>query len=199
MLQDNSLKNLKGIKNNNSMSRIPAINPDHATGQAQQLLHDVENQLGFTPNVVRTMANAPAVLQGYLEFTKALSKGQLSSKLREQIALAVAETNGCHYCLAAHSAIGKTVGLSDETIEDSRQAISPDSQTAAVLQFTRKLVIKRGLVSNADLAHLHGVGFDDGDIAEIIANVSLSLFTNYFTLVAETTLDFPVATELETS
>ncbi len=179
------------------MSRIPAINPDQATGQAQELLRGVENNLGFVPNIMRTMANSSAVLKGYLEFSNALSKGHLSSKLREQIALTVAEANGCHYCLAAHSAIGKTVGLSEEAIEDSRQALSPDSQTAAVLQFARKLVTERGMVSHADLAHLHGVGFGDGDIAEIIANVSLSLFTNYFNHVAQTKLDFPEVPELQ--
>ena len=179
------------------MSRLPAINPDRATGQAQQLLRGVESNLGFVPNILRTMANSPAVLEGYLEFSKALAKGRLSSKLREQIALTVAEANGCHYCLAAHSAIGKTVGLSEEAIEDSRQAMSPDSQTAAVLQFARKLVNERGMVSNTDLAHLHGVGFGDGDITEIIANVSLSLFTNYFNHVAETKLDFPKVSELQ--
>ncbi len=179
------------------MPRIPAINPDQATGQAQELLRGVENSLGFVPNIVRTMANSPAVLKGYLEFSKALSKGRLASKLREQIALTVAEVNGCHYCLAAHSAIGKTVGLSEEAIEDSRQAISPDSRTAAALQFARTLVSQRGLVSNTDLAHLHGVGFDDGEIAEIIATVSLSLFTNYFNHVAKTKLDFPEVRELQ--
>ncbi len=179
------------------MSRLPAINPDHATGHAQELLRGVENNLGFVPNVVRTMANSSAVLEGYLEFSKALAKGRLPSKLREQIALTVAEVNGCQYCLAAHAAIGKTVGLSEEAIEDSRQVISPDSQTAAVLQFARKLVIERGMVSTADLAHLHGVGFNDGDIAEIIANVSLSLFTNYFNHAVKTKLDFPEVSELQ--
>ena len=179
------------------MSRIPGINPDQASGQAQQLLRGVEINLGFVPNIVRTMANSPAVLEGYLEFSKALSKGHLPSKLREQIALTVAEANGCHYCLAAHAAIGKTVGLSEEAIQDSRQAISPDSQTAAVLQFVLKLVIERGLVSHADLAHLHNAGFNDGDIVEIIANVSLSLFTNYFNHVAETQLDFSEVSALQ--
>ena len=181
------------------MSRLPAINPDHATGHAQELFRGVENRLGFIPNVLRTMANAPVVLEGYLEFSKALSKGHLPSKLREQISLAVAEINACRYCLAAHSAIGKTIGLSEETIEDSRQAISPDSQTAAVLQFVRKLVIDRGMVSHADLAHLRGLGFGNGDIAEIIANVSLSLFTNYFNHVAETEVDFPEVSRLRAS
>ena len=71
------------------MSRIPAINPEQATGQAQRLLQGVKSKLGFAPNIMRTMANSPAALQGYLGFSNALSKGNLSPKFREQIALAV--------------------------------------------------------------------------------------------------------------
>ncbi len=179
------------------MTRLQAIHPETATGQAKHILDGVQGKLGFTPNIMRTMANSPAVLQGYLDFSRALSKGKLSPKLREQIALTVAEANGCNYCLAAHSAIGKTVGLSEETIQDSRQAQSPDRQIAAVLHFARKIVLERGRVKDSDLTPLRQAGFGDGDIAEIVANVSLTLFTNYFNHVAETEIDFPAVPELE--
>ena len=179
------------------MSRIPAINPDHATGQAQRLLHGVESKLGFAPNIMRTMANSPAVLQGYLEFSNALTKGNLSPKFREQIALAVSEVNDCQYCLTAHSAIGQSVGLSEEAIGDSRRGESPDPKEATALAFTRNVVVNRGWVSDEDVAKLRKVGFSQGDIVELIANISLTLFTNYFNHVAETEIDFPAVSELE--
>ncbi len=179
------------------MSRIPALNPDQATGQAQRLLHGVESKLGFTPNILRTMANSSAVLQGYLDFSNALSKGNLSSKFREQIALAVSEVNDCQYCLAAHSAIGRSVGLSEETIGDSRRGESPDPKEATVLAFTRNVVVNRGWVSDEDVGKLRKVGFSQGDIVELIANISLTLFTNYFNHVAETEVDFPAVSKLE--
>ncbi len=179
------------------MSRIPAINPEHATGQAAQLLQGVESKLGFAPNIMRTMANSPAVLQGYLDFSQALSKGNLSPKFREQIALAVSEVNACQYCLSAHSAIGRLVGLSEEAIEDSRKAESTDPKEATVLALTRKIVENRGWVSDEDLAKLRKLGFSQGDIVELIANISLTLFTNYFNHVAETEIDFPEVSKLE--
>ncbi len=55
------------------MSRLPAIDPERATGRAKQLLDDLQRQLGFAPNIMRTLANSPAVLQGYLDFSHALS------------------------------------------------------------------------------------------------------------------------------
>lgn len=179
------------------MSRIPAINPDQATGQAHKLLEGVQAKLGFAPNILRTMANSPAVLQGYLDFSNALSKGNLSAKFREQIALAVSEVNDCQYCLAAHSAIGRSVGLSEEAIGDSRRAESPDPKEATVLAFTRNVVESRGWVSDEEVAKLRKVGLSQGDIVELIANISLTLFTNYFNHVAETEIDFPEVSELE--
>jgi len=143
------------------------------------------------------MANSPAVLQGYLDFSQALSKGNLSAKLREQVALAVSEVNDCQYCLAAHSAIGRSVGLSEEAIGDSRRGESPDPKEATVLAFVRKIVENRGWVSDEDVAKLRKVGFSHGDVVELIANASLTVFTNYFNHVAETEVDFPTASNLE--
>ena len=178
------------------MPRLQAINPDTATGKAKDLLEGIQSKLGFTPNLARTMANSPAVLQGYLNFAAALGKGTLSPKLREQIALIVGETNDCHYCRAAHTAIAKTVGLSEEVILDSRRGESTDSKVAAALEFSRKLVADRGWVSDEDVRKVRRAGYSDGEIAEIVASVALNMFTNYFNHVAETEVDFPPVPEL---
>jgi uncharacterized peroxidase-related enzyme len=175
------------------MARINQINPDTATGKAKDLLDAVKTKLGLVPNMTRAMANAPSVLDGYLSLSGALAKGNLSAKTREQIALAVGEANSCDYCLAAHSAIGKMVGLTPDQILDSRRGASVDPKTDAVLLFARKLVKERGAVSDADLTSVRSAGLDDGAIAEVVANVALNIFTNYFNHVANTDIDFPRA------
>src|SRR4051794_20786463 len=101
------------------MSRLNQIAPESASGRARTLLEAVKNKLGLVPNMTRAMANSPAVLDGYLQFSGALGKGRLPAKLREQLSLAVAQANGCDYCLAAHSTIGKMVGLTAEQVRDS--------------------------------------------------------------------------------
>ncbi len=179
------------------MSRIHSIDPQSATGKAKELLEVVQSKLGLVPNMTRAMANSPAVLDGYLSLSGALSKGTLSAKSREQIALAVAQTNECDYCLAAHSAIGKMVGLSVDQIMDSRRGTSVDPKTDAVIQFARQVVDQRGLVSDANIAQVRAAGLDDGAIAEVVANVALNIFTNYFNHVAETEIDFPRAVALD--
>jgi uncharacterized peroxidase-related enzyme len=178
------------------MSRINQIAPEAATGKAQELLDAVKGKLGLVPNMTRAMANSPAVLEGYLQLSGALGKGKLSAKTREQLALAVGQANGCDYCLAAHSTIGKMVGLTTDQIRDSRLGTAVDSKTDALIRFARKVVEARGAVSDGDISAVREVGFDDGAIAEVVANVALSVFTNYFNSVAATDIDFPKVEEL---
>jgi AhpD family alkylhydroperoxidase len=118
------------------MSRIHQIAPEAATGKAKELLDAVNGKLGLVPNMTRAMVNSPAVLEGYLSLSGALGKGSLSAKNREQIALAVGQANHCDYCLAAHSAIGKMVGLTPDQILDSRRgtAVDPKSRCSDSLR-----------------------------------------------------------------
>jgi uncharacterized peroxidase-related enzyme len=175
------------------MSRIETVNPSQASGKTKELLDGVKSKLGMTPNLMRVMANSPAVLDAYLKFSGTLGSGDLPAKTREQIALTVGQANSCDYCLSAHSAIGKMVGLTADQILDSRRGTSAEPTTDAVLRFTHQLVEKRGLVSDADLEAVRSAGMNDGAIAEIVANVALNIFTNYFNHVAQTEIDFPRA------
>ena len=88
------------------------------------------------------------------------------------------------------------VGLSVDQILDSRRGTSVDPKTDAIIQFARQVVDQRGLVSDANIAQVRAAGLDDGAIAEIVANVALNIFTNYFNHVAETEIDFPRAEAL---
>ena len=173
------------------MTRIQPVNYEEATGKAKELLDGVKAKLGLTPNMMKTMAQSPAVLEAYLSFSGALSGGKLNAKLREQIALTSAEINNCGYCASAHTAIGKMVGLGGEAIQAARQGRASDPKTDAALKFARAIIVNRGEVSDADLQAVRAAGFGEGEVAEIVANVALNLFTNYFNEVARTEIDFP--------
>jgi uncharacterized peroxidase-related enzyme len=173
------------------MIRIQAINYEQSTGKAKELLDAVKAKLGMTPNMMKTMAQSPAVLEAYLNFSGALSSGKLSARLREQIALISAEVNGCGYCASAHTAIGKMVGLDEDAILAARKGTAADAKTDAALKFARAVIVNRGEVSDADLQAVKDAGFSDGEIGEIVANVALNIFTNYFNEIAKTDIDFP--------
>ena len=175
------------------MSRINQISPETANGKAKELLEAVKSKLGLVPNLTRALANAPAALDAYLQFSGSLGKGSLSAKNRERIALVVAQQNHCDYCLAAHSTIGKMVGLSADEVRDSRNGRSTDSKSEVLIQFAQKVLETKGRVSDSDLESMRAAGFDDGTLAEVVGNVALNIFTNYFNHVAQTDVDFPAA------
>ena len=179
------------------MSRISAVDPKQATGKAQELLSGVQTKIGMTPNLMRVMAHSPAVLDSYLQFSGALGHGELSVKNREQISLTVGQVNSCDYCLSAHTAIGKSVGLTAKQIRDARSGKAVDGKTNAILKFASQLVEKRGLVSDDDLAHVRDSGLNDAEVVEVVANTALNLFTNYLNHVAETEIDFPLAEKMD--
>ena len=179
------------------MARIEPINPKDATGKAKELLDGVQAKFGKAPNLFKTLAHSPAALEGYLQLHGALAGGVLSESFQEQIALCVSEINGCTYCLAAHTAIGKGVGLSEEEVIASRQGGSTDSKTQAGLEFARQIVSSKGWVSEEDYNAIIQAGYSSEEIIEIVALVAKNLFANYFNHIAGTAIDFPAAPSLK--
>lgn len=176
------------------MSRIPTPGTIEAAPAASQpLLHAVKKQLGSVPNLFRLVANSPAALEGYLGLAGALNKGALPAPTRERIALAIAELNGCSYCLSAHTYLGKNLArLDDAEITANRHGSSNDPKAAAAVHFAVAVAGARGHIAETDLRAVRAAGYDDAQIIEIVLHVALNTWTNYLNEVAATEIDFPV-------
>jgi uncharacterized peroxidase-related enzyme len=174
------------------MSRIviPALD---ATPEASKAILDVvQKELGVVPNLFRLIASSPAALMGFTSFQGALSK-TLDTKTRERIALAVAQVNGCDYCLSAHTYLGLNLAkISQEEIALNRKGGSGDAKANAAVQFAVKVAKERGHVGDADIAAVRKAGFTDAQMVEIVALIAENSFTNYLNEVAKTEIDFPV-------
>lgn len=173
------------------MSRINLVDPVSATGPSAELLGEIRSAFGVAPNMFRAVANSPAALASMWGSFGALGNGRLGAKLGEQIAVAVADRNDCHYCLAAHTALGRKAGATAEEMTAAQHGKSADPKTAAALAFAQKLVDARGQVSDADVRSLREAGYDDEDVVEIVAHVALNLFTNYINVALAVPVDFP--------
>jgi uncharacterized peroxidase-related enzyme len=175
------------------MARLKALSPEEALGKTKELFTAIEGKLGMVPNMMRTMGNSSVVLEGYLNLSGALSNGSLGAKTGELIALAVAESNSCDYCLSAHTYIGANlVHIDSETLQNARTGKASDAKTIAILGFARTLVSKSGLVTDNDVQNIKSAGLSDGEVGEIVAHVALNILTNYFNNTANTDNDFPV-------
>lgn len=175
------------------MSRIPtAPTIDAAPAASRPLLEAVKKQLGVVPNLFRMVATSPAALEGYLGMNGALAKGALPAATRERIALAVAEVNGCEYCLSAHTFLARGVAkLDDAEIARNRAGGSGDPKADAAVRFAVAIARLRGHVGVGDLEAVRAAGYGDAEVIEIVQHVALNTWTNYVNEVAGTEIDFP--------
>lgn len=173
------------------MNRVNLITATAASGVSKTLLGQIQSAFGTVPAMFQAVANSPVALQSMWGSFGALAGGKLSGKLKEQLAVAIADRNDCEYCLAAHTALGRKAGASAQEMSDAQAGRSADAQTAAALQFALKLVERRAQLGDADFAALRSAGFDDETIVEIVAHVALNLFTNYVNVALRVPVDFP--------
>lgn len=169
------------------MPRIQALPDERLPAASVPLIAAVKKKLGGAPNIVRTLAHSPAALGAYLGMSEALAGTGLSAAEREEVALAVAQANGCGYCLSAHTLMAKSAGISQE-----RQIAARQGEASALVSFARKVTLTRARLSDADVAAAHAHGVSDAQIVEVLALVAMNTLTNYVNHIAETEIDFPV-------
>ena len=176
------------------MSRLPIpATIEDAPEASRPFLSAVKKQLGVVPNLFRLVSNSPVALEGYLGLSGALARGKLPPATRERIALAVAQVNGCSYCLSAHAYLGKAVAkLDDAEIAANRSGRSNDPVAEAAVRFAAKVATARGHVSDDDVRAVKLAGYDDAQVIEIVQHVALNTWTNYINTVGKTEIDFPV-------
>lgn len=174
------------------MPRIQPIDAANTIGAVADQLAATRKMLGWTPNMFTTAANSTAALTSMNTLFASLAKGKLGGRIGERVALAIAQVNGCEYCLSAHTAIGQLHGLSSSELAAARYGNSIDSKARAAIAFALAVLDAKGRVSDATLADARAASLDDNEIVELVAHVALNVFTNYLNNLAGTEVDFPL-------
>jgi AhpD family alkylhydroperoxidase len=167
------------------VARIDPIPMEQAEGKARELLDELVQRGGEPGPMARAMANAPALLRGYLDLTRAMKRSHLDRRIIERISLAAQEWLGCEYCIAAHTRAARRLGLSDREIELARQGTSTDPKVAAIVAFGQQVIAAPAEVTDAQVDELRAFGYRDEQIAEVVGMVSLQLLTGGFNLDPE--------------
>ena len=178
------------------MSRLNVVTPEQATGQTKDLYNAIQRAVGAVPNIYQGVGNSAAALEGVLHIGAVLGKGQLSAAEIEAIKLAVSETYGCTYCLAAHTLLGKKAGLTDEQALSIRRGTPQQPKLAALVKFVNATIQPKARVSDEELRAVKATGYNDAQITEALLTVAQTVFTNLFNRVHQTPLDFPAAPSL---
>jgi uncharacterized peroxidase-related enzyme len=158
----------------------------------QAIFDNLQKALGFVPNLYAYYAKNETALGDYLTFQN--RKSTLRAKEREIINLVVSQVNNCQYCLAAHTAIGKMNGFSDEQIIEIRKgAASFDSKFDALAKFTKSVAENRGRATQEAKDQLFAAGYSEANLIDIVIVIGDKVISNYLHNLTGFTVDFPLA------
>ncbi|WP_430414065.1 carboxymuconolactone decarboxylase family protein [Parasphingorhabdus sp.] len=172
------------------MSNFETLTVETAPEGSKPLLESVKKASGFVPNLLGTMAPAPALLEGYLSLSGIFSKTNLSETERQIILMTNNRLNKCFYCMAAHTTLSQMSGVSEEVIEALRNNTPiSDSKLEALRVFAGVINETRGWPSDKHLSDFLSAGYDHQTVLEVILGTSLKVMSNYTNHVAETQVD----------
>lgn len=175
----------------NTLSRLPLVDPASATGRTKELLDGIALQMGGVPNFLRALASSPAALEAYLGLNGKLQTGKLDKQIAERVALVLAETNSCQYCVSAHTTLADKAGLSEDEILAARKGGASEPKADAAVRFAKAVVEHRGDVTTAEVQSLREAGFGSDEIVEIISHIALNTLTNDIGKIGQIDIDFP--------
>lgn len=174
-------------------SRILPTTIETAPEASRHTLSHLEQSFGRIPDLYATIAHSPTSLDSYLSWDHALTHSSLSRREIEQLYLHVSELNGCGYCVAAHEALGKHLGLSNLDVERARLGVGSNPRENALLALARRVVRTGGAKAGGEIAQCREAEVGDATIIDVLAAVALKTFTNAVAIVAQTSIDFPKA------
>lgn len=171
---------------------LPALSPSEAEPLALNRLEEALNTLGFIPNMYSVMANSPGLLDTYIHgYNRFRTQSGFTPAEQEVVLLAVSRENGCTYCVAAHSFLADNMSGVPAAVTDAIRDGTPipDTRLAALHDFTRTLVVKRGLPGQADVAAFLAAGYSERHILEIVLAIAVKTLSNYANHLFHTPVD----------
>ncbi len=165
---------------------------ESAPAEAKPLLEAAQKQIGMIPNMYARMAQMPGLLSTYLHgYELFRAQSGLTSVEQEVVLLTISRENGCEYCMAAHSMVGKAMSKVPPSVLDAVRAGAPiaDARLQALAEFTKAMVDKRGNPTDADVAPFLTAGFNERQLLAVILAIGVKILSNYANHVFHTPVD----------
>lgn len=188
MRSDGSSENSVSIESHRIMLELEPLSPEDAPDAVADILRGAQRRVGFVPNMQGILAHAPAALGTYSHGNKLLAQSSLSAAERTVVFIAASRSNGCTYCVAAHSA-GASVGAEVLTALRGGARIDADPRLDALRRFTEQLVEQQGRVSAEQLRDFLAAGFGEAQVLDVVTAVALKTLTNYVGHLTRVSLD----------
>ena len=176
--------------------RLKSIEPAEAAGKVAAIYGATKATMGMVPNLFKGFANSPVALEAYVTLDKLIAEGSFTPVEQNIVRLVVSQYNGCTYCLAAHTLVGKATGLTDDEILELRRGKSDNVEYQALVNFTQQILETKGFVSDEDIDAFRAAGYTDAHIVDLVTIIAQKTLSNYFNHIHDTQLDLPAAPEL---
>lgn len=181
------------------MKTIKVPTREEVGPETQALYDQIAKGLGKLPNLYATIGYSQNTLKGFLQFDSAMSSSVFSPKEKEAINLVVSEVNNCKYCLAAHTMVAKTKGFSHEEIISLRKGYTEEVKLAAVISLAKNITENHGYAEPQLLEDFFQAGYKEDALIELVALITIRIFTNYVHAITGVPIDFPEAMSLKST
>ncbi|RPA67788.1 carboxymuconolactone decarboxylase family protein [Aquiflexum sp.] len=173
--------------------KVPTL--EEVSEKNKGILTAIKNQVGFVPNIYATYAYSENALERYTTFAN--GKTTFNNKEKEVINLVVSQVNGCEYCQAAHTAIGKMNGFTDEQVISLRKGEAPfNEKFDALVKTAKAITLKKGRIEDEVLEIFFDAGYTKENLVDLIVAIGEKTTTNLLHNVTGIEIDFPKAVEL---
>lgn len=174
------------------MLKMTPVTIETADEAATPTLEGFKAQYGMVPNFFGALGIDGATLNGYLAFQEAVeAASHLSVREREMISLAVANSNGCHYCVSGHTFSGKKAGMSAEECVAAQRGEADDACEQAVIDLALRLIAQRGNLETHDFERAAQAGISEKKLIQICAWTAMNSFSNWVNNIVQPRIDFP--------
>lgn len=170
---------------------LPPRTEDDPDPAVAAVLATAKAKTGMIPNMYARMANVPGLLETYLSGYERFRRGSSFTRVEQEVVLlAISRTNGCTYCMAAHSTLADMARVPTEVTDAIRDGKPvPDDKLDALVRFTSTIVDTRGLPSAAALDDFTAAGYTETDVLQIVLAVSVKTISNYANHLFHTPVD----------
>ncbi len=176
------------------MSKFTLHTEDTAPEGSQARLAAAKKSMGFIPSLYAVMAEAPGLFEAYQTVHALFENSSFDKDELTVVWQTINVEHNCHFCVPAHTAIAKSMGVSDEISNALRDETPlPNARLEALRTFTLSVVRERGDVDDAAVQAFLDAGFDRRQILEVVLGLAQKVMSNYTNHLADTPVDAPFA------
>ena len=154
------------------MSWFPEHTIESAPAGSRRFMTATQNHLGYLPAATARWAASPHLLEGFGKLNAIFENCTLDPVAREVVVMTIATRNGCHVCVAMHTARLTALGARPDVIAALRDALPlADQRLEAIRVFTLRVLDTAGDVGDDALRAFLASGYTRQNALEVVLGI----------------------------